>query len=320
MVRVETTVNGSSHEAALMSQNNTDAKFGVPLANHGLPQSELGLPSPHAAFDIALTTAMLTLVIRGSRIVEQQRRVLIGKVRRITHLLSRNSQLQQRAAQASQRAALENEHALHRLGADLHDGPAQLISFALLRLDSLSGMLGGSAVEVAAASHIEGVRRALTDAMSDVRSISAGLSMPRIAAMPIADAFTTIIAEHERRTGTVVTADLKSLPLDTPYLVKMTLCRFVQEGLNNAFRHAGGKCQSVNAWTCAAVLWVEIADEGPGMAPPSNTGVPRGLGLIALSNRIESLGGHMRIYSRPGEGTRLTANVPVLAQQGSIPP
>jgi signal transduction histidine kinase len=94
--------------------------------------------------------------------------------------------------------------------------------------------------------------------------------------------------------------------------VKICLSRFIQEGLNNAFKHAGGKGQKVAAWAEEDTITVEVEDEGPGF-DPSDYGLrsPSGLGLKGLRDRIESLGGMLVIGRMPRVGTRLSATLPV---------
>ncbi|BDG73999.1 two-component sensor histidine kinase [Roseomonas fluvialis] len=258
---------------------------------------------------IAMIVSLLGIVTRGSQLIEQQRHSLTEKVRELSDLLSQNSLLRGRVEQASRLAAAENEQFLHRLGAELHDGPAQLISFALLRLGT-----------VAPAGDDEPpfgpIRTALSDAMNEVRSISAGLCMPGVTQLPFADAIASVIEGHERRTGTVVASHFAGLPSDTPHFVKTSICRFVQEGLNNSFRHAQGKGQSVDAWCRDGTIVVEISDTGPGMTLPIFGGPHGGLGLSGLANRMESLGGTLRIDTVPGNGTRLTATMPFVTPEG----
>jgi signal transduction histidine kinase len=265
---------------------------------------------------LGMIASLLMIVVRGSRLIDRQRQALTEKIRELSHLLRRNSELQDRVERAARLAAAESEQLLHRLGADLHDGPAQLISFALMRLDTLESAFSRP-VPPTAVAQVASVRGALTDAMSEVRHICAGLSMPRIACLPIADAIRLVVQEHEQRTGTVVACTLDGLPLDTPHFITASLCRFVQEGLNNSYRHAGGKGRSVTACTRDGAVCVEVVDAGPGMERAARFGLQRGLGLAGLVNRIETLGGTLRIRSVLGEGTMLSVTMPIEGREGS---
>ena len=76
------------------------------------------------------------IVLRGSRTIDDQRGALRRQVSELQGLVVQNSALRQRVQRASRRAAALNEKYLRRIGADLHDGPAQLVALAALRMDS----------------------------------------------------------------------------------------------------------------------------------------------------------------------------------------
>ena len=75
------------------------------------------------------------------------------------------------------------------------------------------------------------------------------------------------VRNHERRTRSRVALDLgPDLPKRVPTLLLTCLYRAVQEGLNNAFRHAEGKDQAVRIGVDGGQLVLEIADGGPGIS------------------------------------------------------
>ncbi len=87
---------------------------------------------------------------------------------------------------------------------------------------------------------------------------------------------------------------------------RICIYRFVQEALNNAWRHAGGVAQSVAQRIEAGQLVVEVSDEGSGFDPAAAR--PEGLGLAGLRERVESLGGAFAIRSSPA-GTTLAMSL-----------
>ncbi len=78
------------------------------------------------------------------------------------------------------------------------------------------------------------------------------------------------------------------------------------EGLVNAAKHAGGSRVRLQTQRLDASLVVEVADDGVGGAE-----LAAGSGLRGLADRVEALGGHLRVESSPGTGTRLRAEIPV---------
>ncbi len=115
---------------------------------------------------------------------------------------------------------------------------------------------------------------------------------------------------HESRTGTTVRSNISQLPQDVRSSIKVCLYRFVQEALNNALRHAGGRRQRLQTIYDGSSLEVVVEDSGQGFSVSHDQMFAQGLGLSGLRERVVSLGGEFDIVSSPGEGTRLTARFP----------
>jgi signal transduction histidine kinase len=84
--------------------------------------------------------------------------------------------------------------------------------------------------------------------------------------------------------------------------------RLVQESLNNVLKHAGASRVAFAARQEAGEIQISIADDGAGFDPGASTA---GRGLTGMKERIELLGGQIEIDSSPGDGTRISARVPV---------
>lgn len=257
----------------------------------------------------ATALALLSgIVFRGSHTIQTQRAALEAKVSELQAALSQNSSLRQRVQRASRRATAINERYLRRIGADLHDGPAQLVALAALRMDSPVLLDPGSSGEQREAE-IAGIHKTLGEAMREIRGICNGLVLPQIETQAVIDILRLAVSEHERRTSSSVA---QTLPARLPELgtsEKISIYRFVQEGLNNAWRHGKGRNQAVKAGVKGGRLMVEVMDDGPGFEP----GRSEGLGLAGLRERIESIGGQFETLSGP-QGTRLVISLSVEEQ------
>jgi signal transduction histidine kinase len=227
------------------------------------------------------------------------------QIKTLSNLLNQNEELRNRLQNSSNRVVEINERYLHRIGADLHDGPAQLIAFALLRLDSLKSMLHKKYPEREDSNEISAVYDALRDAMSEIRELSAGLTLAKLEEMSPRTVLDEIISAHQKRIETTVTLDVESVPEWLPLPVKITAFRFIQEGLNNAYEHAQGIDQRVVCRFDHQDLVLEVSDGGPGFVLESAASNNGGLGLIGLRERIENLGGTLSVNSLPGRGTTL---------------
>jgi len=93
------------------------------------------------------------------------------------------------------------------------------------------------------------------------------------------------------------------------------LYRIVQEALSNTVKHAKARNVWIHAWTEKLTVCCSIRDDGTGFDPRQvGTAAGRkGLGLIAMQERVSAIGGTLRIESRSGHGTELTIR---LSQEG----
>ena len=199
------------------------------------------------------------MIANGNQTIEGQHVPSASTIAELSELLRQNEELRQRLESVSRRAAEDAELQLRRLGADLHDGPAQLVALALLKLD----LLPEDGAENPGERQM--IRSVLEDAMSEIRDISAGLALPAIGKLSLAQALIVVATEHERRTSTRVSVEFPTRSIDLPHTIKLCLCRFVQEGLSNAFKHAGGVGQTVSASWTDTMMEVAVGDAGPGV-------------------------------------------------------
>ncbi len=251
---------------------------------------------------LAMMAALYGIVRNGNQTIETQKKSLEAR-------LEQNEQLRTQVQLAYRRAENLKERFLRKVGADLHDGPAQLIGLALLRLDSLRPSTNSSlSVSCQAqATSFDVIRDTLREALEEIRKQSAGLALPELEIANSREAVELAITGHEKRTETQVAAliDMDEQPLD--HDMKICLYRFVQEGLNNSFHHANGAEQEVRMSTAGSDLVLEVNDRGPGIIEDNQRADGHGIGLIALRDRVETLGGRFTFEPRRGGGCSLRA-------------
>ncbi|MEQ1403759.1 sensor histidine kinase [Neorhizobium sp. Rsf11] len=267
-----------------------------------------------AVFGVTLAFFLLlsAIVFRGSRIIDHQQQALTQRVTELSELLSQNKALHARAQRASLRATALNESYLRRLGADLHDGPAQLVAYAALRVDSQL-LTDPRTPHQAREKEVSTIKARLDEAMDEIRSICSGLVLPQIETAELPDVLKRAVDAHRQRTGLKVALSMTNGSKSLPPSAKICIYRFVQEALNNGFRHGGGVDQSVRQTFDNGNVVIEVADRGPGFDPASVG--PDGLGLAGLRERIESLGGTFNIFtSKSGTTVRMSLNVQEMEQ------
>lgn len=223
-----------------------------------------------------------------------------------------------RIRQATNRAVELNEQNMRRIGSEMHDGPAQSIGYALLVLDALN--LEQQETGVNREIHHK-VKTALSDALQEIRNLSSGLVIPELDDLTLSDAISQVINRHEKRTATTVDFRITPIPEHLRTSIKICVYRFVQESLNNAFRHAKGIGQAVEISYLNHTLTVTVSDNGPGISEEDFLKInsTRHLGLRGLRERVESLGGIFKLENRTrSRGLCISAELPI--QDGGANP
>jgi signal transduction histidine kinase len=107
--------------------------------------------------------------------------------------------------------------------------------------------------------------------------------------------------------GTVIAFVHDSVPATIPPEVKVCLFRVAQEALRNAVRHSGADRIALRLRGEPDGIQMTIEDNGRGFDAGT---APHGLGLISMTERVEQIGGTLKVRSRPGAGTEVEITVP----------
>ena len=94
-------------------------------------------------------------------------------------------------------------------------------------------------------------------------------------------------------------------------VVETAVYRIVQEALANVGRHALARHASIRLERRGDILRCRVEDDGVGFDTAALAAPRRGLGLLGVRERLDALGGSLRVQSTPGRGTRLSIAVPV---------
>jgi signal transduction histidine kinase len=257
----------------------------------------------------SMMAILFAVVYRSSQLLVRQKETLALRHQEKVDLLEANADLRARMAAAHQNTASILERQLRRVGADLHDGAAQLMALALLRLHEIATPSGEAPPSDAAAS-VAAIRGAIEKALSEIRMISAGLSLPELEELSPTDVILLAIDNHRTLTASEVTVKLDDLPESLPLPIRTCLFRCVHEGLSNAFRHAEGLGQTVVATSDQKWLILVLSDSGEGFDQTKIEDCAKRFGISGMRHRVEALGGHFRLCSRVGQGTQIEIVLP----------
>jgi len=234
-----------------------------------------------------LTTALAEL----NRSLEDQVRARTAELQALSRRLLR--------IQEDERRAIARE---------LHDQVGQMLTGLKFQLEA--------AVASAPAATQEKLREStalVADVMRHVRELTQQFRPRVLDDLGLGPALQWHAQLFTRQTGIAVALDLSLPETRLPGELETVAYRFIQEALTNVARHSGARQVAVTATADARQLTVEVSDRGRGFDLEAVLARRESLGLTGLRERVELAGGRCEIFSRPGEGTRLTAEIPLPA-------
>lgn len=218
-------------------------------------------------------------------------------------LAVRNAQLYSRLRQT---AVLEERF---RLSREMHDGVAQTLGYLGMQAERLEQLLERG--DAAGLPHeLKELRRVIAEAYLDVRETIDGLRLTVDQPGGFAGALHTHVEDFIRRTGLTVDCTCVDAMPDVPPDVALHLLRITQEALANVRRHAHASQVWVSLARENGHLELTIADDGAGFDPATSLDRSH-VGLASMRERVRSLDGQLTLATSPGQGTRVTARVPV---------
>jgi signal transduction histidine kinase len=267
--------------------------------------------------NVALIISVLLFVTvkRASRIITAQQKLLESNLARAAALAKRNNSLRRAADRARLKAAVMNENYLARIGADLHDGPIQMLSLLMLKLPDPS-----APDERSIAVQRRELEILIQMTLRDLRNLSVGLVLPELKHLSFAEAIELVVTRHEQQTGTLVQREFGPLPDHVSEAVKICAYRITQEALTNAYKHAGGAGQFVRVSSEDRLVTIAISDGGGTPAPRSALAQNASLGVRGMESRVHALRGTLSIIRNPSGGTEVVAQIPVRPQAESEMP
>jgi signal transduction histidine kinase len=214
---------------------------------------------------------------------------------------AQNELLRREAEQARREAVRTNEQVLNLVGAELHDGPVQLLGLASL----MQSRSGDTALPDGTL-----LRDLLTTVHAQLRTIAAGLILPEVEHLNPAAVVDLAVVRHRALSGTPVDLanGLSGVDLDPPR--KVCIYRVVQEGLTNAARHGDGNIPSLAAVSEEGSILVTIRSVSGAGAAADSDAKPGGLGLQGMRRRLEAFGGNLTLENSGGWVT-LQARLPL---------
>jgi len=185
-----------------------------------------------------------------------------------------------------------------RIERDLHDGAQQQLVSLALELRAAQTAMPPELGELDA--ELSRVVQGLTSVMDELREMALGIHPAILAEDGLVPALKTLA----RRSAIPVELEIRA-EARLPEAVEVAAYYVVSESLVNIAKHAQATSASVGVARKNGQIVVEIVDNGIGGADTE-----RGTGLRGLADRVEALGGRLRVWTPEGGGTRVKAELP----------
>jgi signal transduction histidine kinase len=205
--------------------------------------------------------------------------------------------------QLSKRMLSVQEQERVRIAREVHDELGQALTAMKIDLQQMGRRHAGLDEPLGA------LARTIDQIVELVRRIASDLRPAILDDLGVTAALEQQLRRVRESTGMKTTLVVDEEPaLDM--LTSVTLYRIAQEGLANIVRHAEATEVEISLMIRDGAAVLEIGDNGRGVAP-EQVADSRSLGLVGMRERASLLGGSVTIHGRPGEGTRITAILPL---------
>lgn len=195
----------------------------------------------------------------------------------------------------------------NRLARDLHDSVKQQIFATTMQVGAAKALLDQT--PQSAKKHLAEAETLVNQAQQELTALIFQLRPAALEGRGLAKALREYVSDWSRQTN--ISMDIRvrgEQPLPLP--IEQTLFRVAQESLANIARHSRAKQAEVDlAWENGLVS-LTVTDNGQGFKPLEKKG-RHGVGLQSMRERVKTLGGHLRIESRPNQGTTITVELEV---------
>ncbi|MGH9436484.1 MAG: ATP-binding protein [Terriglobia bacterium] len=200
------------------------------------------------------------------------------------------------------------EEKVKQIALSLHDESAQLLATVYLELAEIERERPARSV----ALHVQHIKSHLDLVNQQLHHISHELSPPALHQLGFIPALNFLADGISKRNGLDVSVESKpAAETRFPPAIETALYRTVQEALNNIVRHAQASRATINVNADEQLVICTIEDNGIGFDPSTLGEKARGLGMLGIQGRANSLYGTLQVTSSPGAGTTLRIAIPL---------
>jgi signal transduction histidine kinase len=273
----------------------------------------VGIAAILAGWAVAFSTGMvvaagLAFVVAFTHFALSERTTRHEVERLAAELQAANQKLREYAAQVEDLATTKERN---RLAREIHDSLGHYLTVINVQLEAARALAEGGAPDaptrmLAALDKAQSLAR---EGLGDVRRSVAALRAPAMEGRPLPEMLEAL-AEEARAAGLVTHVAVQGAPRPLPPATELALYRAAQEALTNIRKHARASRVDVRVeYGGDGRVRLSVRDNGVG-AEPAAAEANGGFGLVGLRERLQLVGGELRVRTTPGEGFALEVEAP----------
>ena len=241
-----------------------------------------------------LTATLIAILFTSLYLIRSNRR-----------LFAQLAALSEQRSELAQKLISTQESTLRHISRELHDEFGQILT-------AIGSMLSRARNHVPEDSPLRAELREVSEiaqsTLDKVRSLSQALHPVMLDESGLESTIDWYIPVVERQTGIAISYEKSGTAFPVDGNVGVHIYRILQEALNNVARHSGTRQARVRLRFLAEALELEVEDHGRGFVEQS---ARSGIGLVAMRERAELLGGSIEFLKPPEGGTLVRLKVPI---------
>ena len=242
---------------------------------------------------VFLTLTLVAIVLTTLYLIRSNRR-----------LFAQLADLSEQRSELTQKLIATQESTLRHISRELHDEFGQILT----AIGAMLARAGNHAPEGSPVrEELREVSEVAQSTLDKVRSLSQALHPVTLDEAGLEATLDWYIPTVERQTGIRISYEKSGTPFELEATAAVHVYRIMQEALNNVARHASAERAWVRLRFLPKSLELEVEDHGSGFPLQSSR---QGIGLVAMRERAELLGGNITFTRPPEGGTLVRLTVP----------
>ncbi len=242
---------------------------------------------------IFLAATLTTIVLTSLYLTRSNRQIF-----------ARLAELSEQRSELAQKLIATQESTLRQISRELHDEFGQVLT-------AIGSMLGRANKHTPEGSplrdDLKEAHEIAQSTLDNIRTLSQALHPVLLEEAGLESTLDWYIPTVERQAGLTLHYEKTGQPFPVETGAGVHIYRVLQEALNNVSRHSSAREAWIRLKFLPASLELEVEDHGKGFVAEK---IPRGIGLVAMRERAELIGGTLAISPRAQGGTMLCLHIP----------